>query len=40
MLPENIKEDSISAKFENGILEVVLEKVEPKETKEYKVEIK
>jgi HSP20 family protein len=39
MLPENIKEDTISAKFEKGILEVTLMKAEPVKPKEVKVEI-
>lgn len=39
MLPDNIKDDSITAKFENGILEINLEKVEPAKPKEVKVDI-
>ncbi len=39
MLPENINKDSIKAKFENGILEVSLEKKEPEKPKEVQVEI-
>lgn len=39
MLPDNINKDSIKAKFENGILEISLEKKEPEKPKEVQVEI-
>ncbi len=39
VLPDNIKDDSISAKFDNGILEITLEKTEPVKPKEVKVDI-
>jgi HSP20 family protein len=38
-LPENINTDSINAKFENGILEVVLNKKEPEKPKEVEISI-
>ena len=39
MLPESIKDDSIKAKFENGVLEIALEKAEPEKPKEVNVDI-
>lgn len=39
MLPDNIKKDSISAKFDNGLLSVQLEKIEPEKPKEIEVSI-
>ncbi len=39
ILPENIKKDSIAAKFENGVLYVSLEKIEPEKPKEIEVSI-
>ena len=39
MLPDNVKTDSISAKYENGILSLTLEKIEPVKPKEVNVEI-
>ncbi len=39
MLPDNIAEDSIKAKFENGVLEIALEKKEPEKPKEVNVDI-
>jgi HSP20 family protein len=39
MLPENVKDDSIKAKFENGVLEIILEKAEPEKPKEVNVNI-
>ena len=33
MLPDNIKEDDINAKYENGMLKVSIPKKEPSETK-------
>ena len=38
-LPENIDRESIKAEFNNGILDVILDKKEPEKLKEYKVEI-
>ena len=38
-LPENIDKDSIKAKFENGVLEITLDKIEPEKPKEVHVEI-
>lgn len=38
-LPENIKTDSINAKFENGVLNITLEKVEPQKPKETEIQI-
>ena len=40
MLPDNVRTDSIEAKYENGILSLSLEKVEPAKPKEVHVEIK
>lgn len=39
MLPENVKKDSINAKFENGVLNITLEKIEPEKPKEIEVKI-
>ena len=39
MLPDNIISDSIKAKFENGVLEISLEKKEPEKPKEINVDI-
>ena len=39
MLPENVNKDSVSAKFDSGILTLTLDKIEPEKPKEYKVEI-
>ncbi len=39
MLPENVKKDNIQAKYEDGTLNVVLEKVEPEKPKETNIEI-
>jgi len=39
ILPENIRKDSIAAKYENGILMVALEKVEPAQPKEVEISI-
>jgi HSP20 family protein len=38
-LPHNVKKDSIAAKYENGVLEITLEKIEPEKPKEVNVEI-
>lgn len=40
MLPDNVRKDSINARFENGILDITLEKIEPEKPKEMEVEIK
>lgn len=39
MLPDNIDRDSIAAKYENGILEISLNKKEPEKPKEVEVKI-
>lgn len=39
-LPENVQFDAVQAKFEHGVLEVILPKIEPKLPKEVTVEIK
>lgn len=39
MLPDNVKKDSIAAKFESGVLAIVLEKIEPVPPKEISVSI-
>ncbi|ROL58096.1 Hsp20/alpha crystallin family protein [Bacteroidetes/Chlorobi group bacterium ChocPot_Mid] len=39
VLPDNVKEDKIKAKFENGVLNITLEKVEPSKPKEIEVSI-
>ncbi|MFN8360548.1 MAG: Hsp20/alpha crystallin family protein [Candidatus Kapaibacterium sp.] len=39
-LPENVQFDAVQAKFENGVLEVILPKIEPQLPKEVTVEIK
>lgn len=39
MLPENIKKDSIKAKFEEGVLNLTLEKNEPVKPKEIEVSV-
>jgi HSP20 family protein len=38
-LPGNVKTDSINAKYDNGILNITLEKIEPEKPKEVEVEI-
>ena len=38
-LPENVKFDAVQAKFEHGVLEVILPKIEPQLPKEVTVEI-
>lgn len=40
ILPENVKTDSIDAKFENGILEIMIDKAEPAKPKEVEIKIK
>lgn len=40
LLPDNVKKDSIQAKFENGVLFLNLEKIEPEKPKEIHVDIK
>ena len=39
MLPDNINAESISAKFENGVLSIALDKKEPEKPKEIKIDI-
>jgi HSP20 family protein len=39
VLPETIKSDSIQAKFENGVLSLTLDKVEPKKPKEIEISL-
>lgn len=39
-LPENVQFDAVQAKFEHGVLEVILPKIEPQLPKEVNVEIK
>ncbi len=39
VLPDNINSDSISAKVNNGVLDISIEKTEPEKPKEVKVEI-
>lgn len=39
MLPENVNKESINAKFENGVLTISLEKIEPAKPKEIEVSI-
>jgi HSP20 family protein len=38
-LPHNVKKDSIAAKYNNGVLEISLEKIEPEKPKEVEVVI-
>ena len=40
MLPENVDVENISAKYNNGVLELTINKVEPPQPKEINVEIK
>jgi HSP20 family protein len=39
-LPENVKTDDIGAEYKDGILRLVLPKVEPQKPKEIKVEVR
>jgi HSP20 family protein len=39
ILPNNVKTDSINAKFEHGVLNLTLEKVEPKKPKEIEISL-
>lgn len=39
VLPDTVKADSIVAKFENGVLNLTLEKVEPKKPKEIEISL-
>jgi len=39
ILPDNVNKDSISAKFDNGVLNVTLDKIEPEKPKEIEVSI-
>lgn len=38
-LPDNVNKESINAKYDDGILRVILEKIEPEKPKEIHVEI-
>lgn len=38
-LPENVKSDSINARFDNGVLTITLEKIEPKKPKEIEIAV-
>jgi HSP20 family protein len=40
LLPDNVKKDNIDARFENGVLHITLDKMEPEKPKEMNVEIK
>lgn len=39
MLPDNVKKDNVAAKFENGVLTITLEKVEPEPPKQIEIPI-
>jgi len=39
LLPDYVNKESIKAKFDNGVLEISLEKIEPEKPKEVNVEI-
>ncbi|MBM2815183.1 MAG: molecular chaperone [Ignavibacteria bacterium] len=39
LLPQNVDKNSIAAKFENGLLEITLTKIQPEKPKEYEVNI-
>jgi HSP20 family protein len=39
MLPDNVKKDNVSAKYENGVLTITLEKVEPQPPKQIDIPI-
>ncbi len=39
MLPDNVKKDNVTAKFENGVLTISLEKVEPEPPKQIEISI-
>lgn len=39
ILPENVKKDAVNASFDNGVLTVVLEKIEPVKPKEVEISI-
>ncbi len=39
ILPDNVKKDNISAKFDNGVLTITLEKVEPEPPKQIDIPI-
>jgi Molecular chaperone (small heat shock protein) len=39
MLPDNFKKDNVSAKFENGVLTITLEKIEPEPPKQIEIPI-
>ncbi len=39
MLPDNVKHDNIQAKYENGVLTITLEKIEPEPPKQIEISI-
>jgi len=39
LLPDNLNQESIKAKYSDGILDITFEKIEPEKPKELKVEI-
>lgn len=39
ILPDNVKKDNVSAKFDNGVLTITLEKVEPEPPKQIDIPI-
>lgn len=39
MLPDNVKKDDVKAKFENGVLNITLEKVEPEQPEQIEISI-
>lgn len=39
MLPDNVNKDNIKAKFDNGVLNITLEKVEPEQPKQIEISI-
>ena len=40
MLPDNVDVEKIEAKYDNGVLELIIPKIEPPKPKEINVEIK
>jgi HSP20 family protein len=39
LLPDNVNKDSIQAKYENGVLNITLEKIQPEKPKEVEISI-
>lgn len=39
MLPDNVKKESINAKFEDGVLNITLDKMEPAKPKEIEISV-